>query len=135
MERGQNPFSDDEDSDGGEDASHPTLPPPIRLNRRSSSFIRRLQLKATHCVFCHQEFNRSNFENHLRRSDGCLSLYKRKLNVRSIESILVKSFYCLFCDVESSSKFQHHLEQNPGCLESYLNKFQVDTMRFVCDLF
>ena len=134
MERERNPFSDDDsESDGDDNGTHSItqLPIPVQLNRRSSSFIRRLQIKQNHCLFCHHEVNRTNFENHLRVSDRCLSLYKRKLHVRSIDSILVKTFYCLFCDIKSSSKFQHHLEQNPGCLECYLDKFQVDTMRYV----
>ena len=136
MEGERNPFSDDDsESDGDATPSIAQLPTPVQLNRRSSSFIRRLQIKQNHCLFCHHEVNRTNFENHLRGSERCLSLYKRKLHVRTIDSILIKSFYCLFCTIKSSSKFQHHLEQNPGCLERYLDKFQVDSMRSVCELF
>lgn len=137
----RNPFSDDS-TESDEDAQTPTCsvtPGPrasaVQLYRQSSSAARRLQLKATHCLFCNQDVNRRTFENHLRGSDHCLSLYKRKLHVRSIDSILVHSFYCIFCDSKSKSKFQHHLEQSPGCLESYINKFHVDSMRFEFFLF
>lgn len=133
MEVGPNPFSDGDSSESEADAHAAVSLPltPVGLYRQSSSAVQRLQLKPDHCLFCNTNLNRSNLENHLRGSDRCLSLYKRKLNVRSIDSILIHSFYCLFCDVTSNSKFQNHLEQSPNCMENYFNKFQVDSMRLV----
>ena len=137
LPRPRNPFSD---SDSSENDEAPTDPPspsprgratPVHLYRKSSSAARRLQLKPNHCHFCQENLHRSHFENHLRGSDRCLSLYKRKLHIRTLDSVLVHSYYCLFCDSNSKSKFQHHLEQSPGCLEKYRNKFNVDSMRSV----
>lgn len=140
MDIDRNPFSDSTESD--EDTPIATVPSSpnsrvsaVQLYRQSSSAARRLQLKSTHCLFCNQNTSRETLENHLRGSERCFSLYKRKLHVRSIDSILVHSFYCLFCDTKSKSKFMYHLEQSPRCLEGYRNKFSVDSMRYVLVLF
>ena len=135
MEVGPNPFSDGDSSESEADSNVAAPLPltPVGLYRQSSSAVRRSQVKPNHCFFCNVNLNRTNLENHIRGSDRCLSLYKRKLHVRSIDSILIHSYYCLFCDVESNTKFQNHLEQSPNCLESYFNKFQVDSIRLVFD--
>ncbi len=129
MDVGLNPFTDGDSSESEADEGNVAVPLPVGLYRQSSSAVRRMQLKPNHCLFCNVNVNRTNFENHLRGSDRCLSLYKRKLHVRSIDSILIHSFYCLFCEVTSNSKFRNHLEQSPNCLENYFNKFEVDSMR------
>ena len=138
LKMSRNPFSDSDSENDEAPTQTITLSPsprgraaPVNLYRQSSSAARRLQLKTNHCLFCHENLNRTNLENHLRGSNRCLTLYKRKLSVRSIESILVHSFYCLFCDSRSRSRFQHHLEQSPSCLTRYRDKFNVDSMRLV----
>lgn len=129
MDVGLDNFSDGDSTESEANEAILDVPLPVVLNRQSSSAVRRMQVKPNHCLFCNANVNRTNFENHLRGSDGCLSLYKRKLHVRSIDSILIHSFYCLFCEVTSNSKFRNHLEQSPTCMENYFNKFQVDSMR------
>lgn len=112
--------------------------PPV-LRRSSSSAVsaylrsptaRRIQTKASHCYFCQRMVTKDNLEKHLASSDQCLSLYKRKLKVRSLDSVMSVSFFCLFCNC-TRGKLKLHLEQSPGCMESYCHKYQVESIRFV----
>ena len=88
------------------------------------------RFKTSHCHFCKQSIIEADqFELHLRSSDTCSSLYKRKLKVRSIESVLVLTFYCLFCKNGGPKKFPHHLEQSTECFNSYCQRYNVGSIR------
>ena len=95
----------------------------VRLYRRSSSASQYI-LKNKHCFFCNLEPNQLNFENHLRVSPRCLSLYERKLKVKDIEGVLVSLFPCLFCN--ATTRLQYHLERHPSCRDKYFQRWGVD---------
>ena len=96
----------------------------VRLYRRSSSASQHI-LKNKHCYFCNIETNQSNFENHLRGSSRCLSLYERKLKVKSIDGVLLSLFPCLFCS-NGTTRLQYHLERHPSCRDKYFQRWGVD---------
>ena len=97
----------------------------VNLYRRSSSASQHI-LKNNHCYFCNLEPNQSNFENHLRGSQRCLSLYERKLKIKGIEGVLLMLFPCLFCCYNGTSRLQFHLERHPNCRDKYFQRWGVD---------
>ena len=124
---------------GSQESSGQLASAPAVLRRSSSSSVnnylrspsaRRVPAKSTHCFFCQRNVTKENLERHLASNDQCASLYKRKLKVRSLDSVLCLSFFCLFCSCSGRS-LKLHLEQSHLCMESYCNKFQVGNIRFV----
>ena len=86
----------------------------------------RRQVRANDCLFCQTNCDHKNFENHLRTSPMCLSRYQRRLSVRTLDSILVHSLYCLFCPSKGPQKLHYHLEQNSSCLNLFCERFDID---------
>ena len=105
------------------DAPIRTLSSLERYRRNSSA--RRLE-RGTNCLFCPTNCSEKNFENHLRASPLCLLRYKRKLNVRSLDSVLLLVHYCLFCPSKGPQKLHNHLEQNQSCLNKFSARYQID---------
>ena len=101
----------------------PADPPPPRPGAPGA----RQQAAANHCQFCQTNCDYRNFENHLRTSPMCLSRYQRRLSVRTLESVLVLSHYCLFCPSKGPQKLHYHLEQNSSCLNQFCERFEINS--------
>ena len=95
------------------------------LYRRSSSISKHIQ-KLDHCNFCQATLNSTNLEQHLRSSNRCLTLYERKLKVKSLDSILVRLLPCLYCDYKGGSKLQFHLQRNVACRQQYFERWNIN---------
>ena len=85
------------------------------------------QVRANNCHFCQTNCDYSTFENHLRTSPLCLSKYQRRLSVRTLDSVLVLSLYCLFCPSRGPQKLHYHLEQNLSCLNQFCERFEINS--------
>ena len=95
------------------------------LSRRPSSISKHIQ-KLEHCNFCSATLNATNLEQHLRSSNRCLTLYERKLNVKSLDSLLVRLLPCLYCDYKGESKLQYHLQRNVTCRQQYFERWNIN---------
>ena len=117
--------------------SSPSRASVLRRNSTVQNYLRsptarRFLEKNSHCFFCQININGPDqLENHLRSSDSCASLYKRKCKVRSLESVLLHVFYCLFCNSNGPKKFQYHLELSHTCFEQYCQRYGLGNIR--CD--
>ena len=117
---------EDEESNGeglGQVAPVRTQSSLERYRRRSSA--RRLD-RASNCLFCPTNCTERNIEAHLRSSPLCLIRYKRKLDVRSLDSVLLLVHYCLFCPAKGPQKLHNHLEQSVACLNQFCARYQID---------
>ena len=98
---------------------------PVAPIERAASV--RNQARARHCSFCRTNCDHKDFENHLRASPLCLIRYQRRLSVRTLDSVLVLSHYCLFCPSKGPQKLHYHLEQNSSCLDKFCERFGIDS--------
>ena len=103
-------------------------------NRRSSIINKYLKspspkktLKNSHCNFCSFIANTGQeFEVHLSNSKICRSNYIRNFKINSIESLSVKLFNCMFCNITGNIRLTPHLRNTAfGCIEKYFKKFNV----------
>ena len=101
---------------------------PVQIYRRSSSARRVLNFKDKHCFYCNTDVERASLEAHLRSSNSCLTKYQRRLNVKLIDSILVLSYPCLFCDTKTV-KLKDHLERSSACLDQFKERWNIDRLR------
>ena len=99
-----------------------------QLNRYlSSSSARRRVVKQTHCRYCIGEYNREDFEEHLLRSQNCLTLYLRSWHLKTLEAVLLKIFPCFYCD-NHFRQLKHHLRTQPNCFQQFKERFNVETI-------
>ena len=96
----------------------------------SSGSARRRTVKHSNCLFCRFDCEKIILENHLKDSDICLTLYKRKLHCSSIDGVLHKIYdkSCLFCQGQVKS-VKFHLETNRDCCNQYFLRYNVETIR------
>lgn len=111
-------------------------PPPLRRRSssslqsyRSSSSAARQRTNGSHCLFCVISCNQSNFEEHLNSSPRCFNLYKNKLKVKTINGVMVYTFFCFYCNARPNSNLKLHLQESRFCFAMYSARFNVDTVR------
>ena len=105
---------------------------PVQIYRRSSSAARRLLnfQEETHCYFCNTNVATPLLlETHLRSSQLCLTKYQRRLKVKTVDSILVILFKCIYCNVKTFCSIEEHFRSHPQCLDRYKERWNVDKMR------
>ena len=105
---------------------------PVQIYRRSSSAARRLLnfQEKTHCYFCNTNVATPLLlETHLRSSQLCLTKYQRRFKVRSVDSILIILFKCIYCNVKTSMTTEEHIRSNPQCFDQYKERWNVDNLR------
>ena len=105
---------------------------PVQIYRRSSSAARRLLnfQDETHCYFCNTNVATPLLlETHLRSSQFCLTKYQRRLKVKTIDSILVILFKCIYCNIKTFGSTEEHFRSHPQCLDQYKERWNVDNMR------
>ena len=105
---------------------------PVQIYRRSSSAARRLLnfQEETHCYFCNTNVATPLLlETHLRSSQLCLTKYQRRFKVRSVDSILIILFKCIYCNVKTSMTTEEHIRSNPQCFDQYKERWNVDNLR------
>ena len=105
---------------------------PLLSKYISSSSARRRIEKVTHCNYCGTDHDRRTLGLHLNQSERCLTLYSRRLHVKSVEAVLCIIFDCLFCE-DRVHKLFLHLEAKEECRNQYLTKFDVDNSRAAVD--
>ena len=98
----------------------------------SSSSAKRRAVKSTNCCFCVQNIDRHSMAEHLHRNERCMTLYSRKLHVKTVDSVLCLLFECLFCS-ERAPKLFIHLEKKEECKLRYMQKFNVLSSREAVD--
>ena len=100
----------------------------VTLYRRSSSASKYMK-KMSHCYFCNSNVSVRSFEGHVRSHPSCLQLYERKMNVKTIEKVMVKMFPCFYCEWAGGrgrGGLQAHLEHNPSCRDQYFRRWGVN---------
>ena len=105
---------------------------PVQIYRRSSSAARRLLnfQEETHCYFCNTNVATPLLlETHFRSSQLCLTKYQRRFKVRSVDSILIILFKCIYCNVKTSMTTEEHIRSNPQCFDQYKERWNVDNLR------
>ena len=105
---------------------------PVQIYRRSSSAARRLLnfQEESHCYFCNTNVATPLLlETHLRSSQLCLTKYQRRFKVRSVDSILIILFKCIYCNVKTSMTTEEHIRSNPQCFDRYKERWNVDNLR------
>lgn len=105
---------------------------PILAKYISSSSARRRIQKVAHCNYCNTDHDRASLELHLQQSERCLTLYSRRLHVKSVDAVLSLLFECLFC-TDRVPKLFLHLEHSEDCRLQYMRKFNVDSSRAAAD--
>ena len=93
----------------------------------SSSSAKRRILKQSHCNFCREDCNKQTLENHLRTNENCLTLYLRKLHLKTLDAVLLKIYPCLYCD-QPFRQLSHHLQTQPECFQQFKARFNVSTL-------
>ena len=106
---------------------------PVQIYRRSSSAARRLLnfQEETHCYFCNTNVATPLLleKTHLRSSQLCLTKYQRRFKVRSVDSVLIILFKCIYCNVKTSMTTEEHIRSNPQCFDQYKERWNVDNLR------
>ena len=110
----------------------PVRQSPILAKYVSSSSARRRIQKVAHCNYCNAHHDRASLGLHLQQSERCLTLYSRRLHVKSHEAVLCLLFECLFC-TDRVPKLFIHLEHSEDCRLQYMGKFNVDNSRAAVD--
>ena len=96
----------------------------------SSSSAKRRMIKQTDCHFCPADLNRDTIEEHLKTSQDCLTLYLRKLHLKTLDAVILKIYPCLYCEVPFH-KLSIHLQTQPECLRQFKEKFNVTSLSAV----
>ena len=96
----------------------------------SSSSAKRRVIKDTDCLFCPVELNRDTIEGHLQASQNCLTLYLRKLHLKTLDAVILKIYPCLFCQIPFH-KLSLHLQSKPECLDQFKARFGVTSLSAV----
>ena len=128
----EDPVENRENQDGDPPDIRAVMSPiprsPLLAKYISSSSARRRVEKMTHCNYCNSEHDRASLGPHLHQSNRCLTLYMRRLHVKSVDAVLCLLFECLNCS-DRSPKLYYHLESKEECRDWYLNKFGVQCSR------
>ena len=96
----------------------------------SSSSAKRRMIKQTDCHFCPAELSRDTIEEHLKTSQDCLTLYLRKLHLKTLDAVILKIYPCLYCQIPFH-KLSIHLQTQPECLRQFKEKFNVTSLSAV----
>ena len=101
-----------------------------RLNNdeTSQADIQQSRVKNSPCSFCPLNLDVTNFEEHLKNSFNCRSLYFKLLKVTTVDGILMWTFDCIFCDAKFC-KLTDHLRISVNCKERYFAKLGTDNIK------
>ena len=110
----------------------PVRQSPILAKYVTSSSARRRIQKVTHCNYCNSDNDRASLGLHLQQSARCMTLYSRRLHVKTVDAVLSTLYECLFCE-DRVPKLFIHLERSEDCRLKYLQKFNVDSSRAAVD--
>ena len=110
----------------------PVRQSPILAKYLSSSSARRRIQKVAHCNYCNSDNDRASLGLHLQQNERCMTLYSRRLHVKTVDAVLCLLFECLYCEDRVPRLF-NHLEHSEDCRLQYMRKFNVDSSRAAVD--
>ena len=99
------------------------------ISHLSSSSLKKMTKKTSHCNFCPRHRCRTSLEQHLKESEECFNLYCRLLKVRSMNAVLLKLFNCLGCNKTGNFKLAPHLSKSPSCYKIYQSRFEASSIK------